>query len=194
MRRRTLRGLLAAAGAAALLAAAPAGHGRAATIEGVTFVQRVSAHGTPLALHRAALLSRFFIKGYVAALYLGPGATPETVLRDVPKRLEIEYLRDFRAEQFAEATRQFVARNVDAATYARLRPKIERLNGLYRDVKAGDRYALTYVPGWGCELALNGEALGRIQGEDFQAAVFSIWLGPDPVSEDLRRDLLGTPS
>jgi hypothetical protein len=56
-------------------------------------------------------------------------------------------------------------------------------------VKPGDRYALTYVPGVGTELALNGTTLGTVEGADFAAAVFAIWLGPQAIDESLKTQL-----
>jgi hypothetical protein len=57
-------------------------------------------------------------------------------------------------------------------------------------VQPGNRYSLTYIPGKGTELALNGVPQGVIEGADFAAAVFSMWLGPKPISESLKKDLL----
>ena len=70
------------------------------------------------------------------------------------------------------------------------RPSLDRINALYRDVKPGDRYSLTYLPGRGTELALNGEPLGLIAGSDFASAYFSIWLGPKPLDAALKAQLL----
>ena len=36
-----------------------------------------------------------------------------------------------------------------------------------------------------------GTPLGNIEGEDFAAAVFAIWLGQAPIDEDFRDTLLG---
>ena len=72
----------------------------------------------------------------------------------------------------------------------RLRGRLERLNAAYRDVKPGDRYALTYLPGRGTELSLNGSPLTVIEGADFAAAYFGIWLGRRPIDEKLKRELL----
>ena len=58
-----------------------------------------------------------------------------------------------------------------------LQSRIDNLAALYRDVKPGDRYALTYIPDEGTTLSLNGETLGSIPGDDFARAVFAIWLG-----------------
>jgi hypothetical protein len=81
---------------------------------------------------------------------------------------------------------------VSAEQYAALHERIEALAGLYRDVKPGDRYALTYVPDKGTTLSLNGEPLGSIPGDDFANAVFAIWLGDKPIDVKFRNQLLGT--
>ena len=68
------------------------GTGGAKQIEGVQFADRYDAGGTRLPLNCVGLLRYMvFIKGYVAALYLGEGVSPDGVLADVPKRLEIDY-------------------------------------------------------------------------------------------------------
>src|SRR5512135_2715049 len=137
------------AGAAMLVLAMPAAMPAGAReIEGVQFTDRVTVAGTPLELNCLGLLRYMVvIKGYVAALYLGDGVQPDHVLTDVPKRLEIDYFYAIKAGDFAKATDEWIAANVDAATMAKLRPRIDTLNALYVDVKPGDRYALTYVPG-----------------------------------------------
>jgi hypothetical protein len=39
-----------------------------------------------------------------------------------------------------------------------------------------------------------GEAAGAtVEGADFAAAIFSIWIGPHPLNESLRSTLLGVP-
>jgi hypothetical protein len=168
-----------------------AGAAAAMKIEGVEFASQVRVSSATLDLHNAALLRyRLFIKAYVGALYLAPGIAADRVLDNVPKRLEIEYFWSISAVDFAAATIQGIANNVDARTLAKLRPRIDRINQLYRDVKPGDRYSLTYVPGVGTELSLNGQPLGSIDGSDFAAAIFAIWLGPSPIDESFRDDLL----
>ena len=79
---------------------------------------------------------------------------------------------------------------MDAQTYERLRSRIEYHNSMYQDVQPGDRYSLTYIPGKGTELALNGESKGVVEGDDFAAALFSIWLGSKPISESMKKELL----
>jgi hypothetical protein len=164
----------------------------AAEIEGVTFPDRYVVQGVDLELNGTALLRyRVFFKVYVAALYLGQGVAPEDLFADTPKRLEIEYFYAFKAADFAKSTIEGIARNVAPGAFEDLQPRIEEMNRLYRDVAPGDRYALTYLPGVGTELSLNGAPLGRVAGAGFGAAMFSIWLGDVPLDSDLKRRLLG---
>jgi hypothetical protein len=163
----------------------------AAEIEGVVFAERIRVDDHTLLLNNVGLLRyKILFKGYVAALYLGEGANPREALADVPKRLEIEYFWAIEGSAFAKAGEEALAQNVPAETLQSLRQGLDRINGLYEDVKPGDRYSLTYLPAVGTELARNGKLLGVIEGADFAAAYFSIWLGPRPVSEALKEKLL----
>ena len=166
--------------------------GAAAELEGVHFADQVRAGDATLRLSCVGLLRyRLFIKAYVAALYLGDGADAGDVLADVPKRLELSYFWSISGADFGKAGDQILMQNVDAQTLAALRPRLDRINAWYRDVKPGDRYSLTYVPGVGTELALNGDRLGVVEGADFAAAYFRIWLGDNPIDSPLRNQLLG---
>jgi hypothetical protein len=161
-------------------------------IEGVRFANEIRDGAATLRLSDVGLLRyRYVIKAYVAALYLGEGVQPTDVLSDAPKRLEIEYFYAIKAPGFANATSEGIAANVSPEGLAKLRSRIDRMNTLYRDVKPGDRYALTYLPGVGTTLALNGVTLGTVEGADFAAALFAIWLGPKAIDESLKTQLLG---
>jgi hypothetical protein len=48
-----------------------------------------------------------------------------------------------------------------------------------------------YLPDEGTTLSRNGESLGSIPGDDFARAVFSIWLGANPIDKNFRDLLLG---
>ncbi|MCG8591273.1 MAG: chalcone isomerase family protein [Proteobacteria bacterium] len=163
----------------------------AGEIEGVEFADQIAVEDQNLALSGLGLLRyRVLFRGYVAGLYLPAGTAPERVLDDVSKRLEIEYFWAIRAGDFARAADAFLERNADPATRAALAERVARLHAGYRDVSPGDRYALTYQPGRGTSLALNGQELVRIPGADFAAAYFAIWLGPEPLNDSLRNQLL----
>lgn len=163
----------------------------ALTVEKIPFADSTTIGGKPVPLRNAALLRYLkLIKAYVAALYLPEGVKAEEVLSDVPKRLEISYLVSIKGPDFDKGAAPVLKRNQEPAELTKLQRRIDRINAAYKDVKPGDRYALTYLPGRGTELALNGTPLTVIEGADFAAAYFGIWLGREPIDEKLKRDLL----
>jgi hypothetical protein len=162
------------------------------TVEGVGFKREVRVNDATLALRGCGLLRyMIFIKAYVAAFYLPESVRSEDALTDVPKHLEIEYFHPIVAQDFAKATRASISQNTSLMTYQGLRPKIDALNALYRDIAPGDRYALTYIPGQGTTLSWNGQPLGTVAGREFAAALFGIWLGSNPLDRNLKDLLLG---
>ncbi len=175
-----------------LLGTSPAFAGKA-TQDGVSLAREMTVNGQVLDLYGygTARYARVF-KVYVAGFY-GPQdiERDEVLTRDVTRRLEIEYLRSIDADDINEATRQMLERQLDEETYARVEDRFAYLAGLYEDVGEGDRYAFEYIPGEGGTLYFNGEAVGNVEGEDFARAYFGIWLGEEPLSSSLKRQLLG---
>ncbi len=177
------------------IAALTAHPGAAAELEGVHFPDQVRAGDATLRLSCTGLLRyKRIIKAYVAALYVADGAASDNVLADVPKRLELSYFWSIAASDFGTAGDKILAENAAPPTLAALRSRLDQINAWYRDVKPGDRYALTYIPGIGTELALNDQPIGVIDGADFAAAYFRIWLGEHPIDTQLRDQLLACPS
>jgi hypothetical protein len=169
----------------------PAAPGKA-TVEGVAFNREVRVDDATLALRGYGLLRyMIFIKAYVAAFYLPESVRSEDALTDVPKHLEIEYFHPIAAQDFGKATSASISQNTSLVTYQGLKPRVDELNALYRDIAPGDRYALTYLPGRGTTLSWNGQPLGTVAGREFAAALFGIWLGPNPLDSNLKNLLLG---
>jgi Chalcone isomerase-like len=163
-----------------------------AVIEGVEFNKKLATKEATLDLRGTGLLRYMvFIKAYVGALYLPQDVPSAEVLSDVPKHLVLEYFHSIEGHKFGPATIASLKKNFDTETLDELMPRIEYHNSLYVDVKPGDRYSLTYVPGQGTKLRLNGVERGTIEGADFAAAIFSIWLGAKPMDNKFKRSLLG---
>lgn len=162
-----------------------------AEIHGIRFDDLLRIGDTALALNGVGLFRYAIVfKVYAGALYLGAGARPGQILDDVPKRLEVQYLRAFKGPEFGDAGDEVLARNVPPGVLARIRERLARMNSYYEDVVPGDRSALTYLPGRGTELSINGRSKGWVEGADFAAAYFQIWFGKEPLSESFRDQLL----
>ncbi len=156
------------------------------------FPPLVEAHGARMTLRGEALLRVGYIfRVYWAALHVGEGVPTDAVLDDVPKRLDIVYLRNISAADLIKAGDDMLRRHLNAEQLASIQSRVDEINRLYRDVRAGDRYTLTYVPGHGSELAFNGQPLGVIPGADFAGPYFGIWLDPRTDYKDFQAALLG---
>ena len=164
----------------------------AAKVPDVSFPDRYATDNMELKIRGTGVLRYMvFVKAYAGVLYLPEDVRSDDALSEVPKRLEVEYFHAIKGKDFGPATRKMIAENVDDLTYQRLEPKIELHSRMYEDVKPGDRYSLTYIPGKGTELALNGEPKGTIEGSEFAAALFSIWLGDKPIDKSFKKQILG---
>jgi hypothetical protein len=156
------------------------------------FSGSIQAGDRELVLRGQGLMRYLIFDLYNAALYLPENLPADKALEDVPKRLEAEYLRSLKKSDFNRSVHEYIVRNAGQQQYESLLPAIREHNALYRDVSAQDRYALSYVPGEGTTLELNGRPLGTVGGAAFASALFSIWLGDDPIDADLKRQLLNT--
>jgi len=161
------------------------------TIENTSFAKTVTIGEQRVPLHGAALLRwQKLVKVYVAALYLPEQTKPSEALSDIPKRLEISYLISIKGADFGKAAEPVLARNVSEEELVGLRSRIDRINAAYRNIKPGDRYALSYQPGKGTELSWNNQPLITIEGADFAAAYFGIWLGSKPLDKKFKKAVL----
>ena len=164
----------------------------AAQIEGVVFEDSYNARGRTLSLRGTGLLRYMvFIKAYVGAFYVDQNHKTRKAFDDVAKRLELHYFHAIPAADFVKSTTIMIEKNISPRQAERLRPFIDQMNALYKDVQPGDRYAATYIPGIGTELALNGKPLGIVPGFEFANAYLSIWLGKNPIDKGFRDHLLG---
>jgi hypothetical protein len=63
------------------------------------------------------------------------------------------------------------------------------------EVVAGSTIQFDWIPEKGTQLSVNGQAKGKeIAGEDFYTALLRVWLGKDPVQDDIKNGLLGKAS
>ncbi len=146
--------------------------------------QRLAIRGSGTAYY-----ARLF-RVYDAALYAPAGSGAANLVDgSAPRCLQIEYRRAVTRDLIVEAADTVLRRQ--GVPVAPLQGRLDRLNAAYRDVDPGDRYQLCHAPGGDTRLALNGQELIRIPGDDFAVAYFGIWLGAGAISEELRSALLG---
>ena len=111
-----------------------------------------------------------------------------------PKRIAIHMLRDVGADQFTEALADGMRANHSEAEMKALEPRVKELAAIMaelQEAKKGMAIALDWN-GSETKMLVQEKPVGRgIAGEDFYRALLRIWLGENPVQDDLKKALLG---
>jgi hypothetical protein len=144
-----------------------------------------------LKLKNQSVLSYLWVDVYAAALYAAPQMSARQALgARRSMRLELYYFRDIDREDVIEAAWVTLRRQHDTATLGRLRKELDALHASFRDIRPGDRYALTYAADSGLSLERNGEIAFTSRNSELANAYLGIWLAPGGLSERLRDKLL----
>jgi hypothetical protein len=173
----------------ALLTLGIGGSVRAASLAGVELPDTETVNGKTLVLNgmglREATVLR--VKAYVGGLYLEkPTSDPDTVINSRQcKRVTMVFLRDIDGSRLASgwADELRKAGGTEAS--------ISSFTSLIGDVKKGDKMSFTWCPDKGVEVAARGAVRGTVPGDDFARTLFTIWFGPEPGDENLKRGMLG---
>lgn len=160
-------------------------------IAGITIPESLN---TDLQLNGAGIRSKFFFKIYIAELYLEHPSTKAGEILDTPgrKRMTMHILYDeVTREKLVDGWNEGFSGNLTQEQLKALGSKIQQFNDLFIDVHEGEEIILDYTPDQGTAVSIAGELKGNVTGADFNRALLSIWLGKEPVGNDLRDALLG---
>ena len=165
----------------------------AAEVAGIKFDDKTRVANADLTLTGAGLRKRVFFQVYAIGLYVQERKA-DPLAQPGPKRVQIHMLRDVGAEQFTEALADGIKANHTEAETKALEPRVKQLGAIMagvKEAKSGMVIALDWT-GKETVVAIGGKPAGEpIQGEDFYRALLRIWLGDQPVQEDLKKALLG---
>jgi hypothetical protein len=161
-------------------------------VAGVNVPESTTVEGKTLHLNGAGLRKKVVFKVYVGGLYVETPSKDAATLTssDQVKRMQLSVLRSLSSQQVNEAIEEGFEKN-SKAQLAALKPRLAKLATMIPNVEKGDEILLTYVPGKGTVVSAKGAEKGVIEGKDFADALFAVWLGPNPVQEDLKKALLG---
>ena len=164
----------------------------AAEVAGVNVPDTATVDGKALKLNGAGLRKKALFKVYVAGLYV------ENTMRDAAallssnqmKSIRLHMMRDVKGTQISDSIRDGFQRN-SAAQQEKLKTRLDQLAGMFSDVSEGEEIALTWLPDKGTKVTVRGTDRGTIEGRDFADALFAVWIGPNPVQDDLKKALVG---
>lgn len=178
---------------AAVLALALALPAHAGSNSGVSMPDQVTVSGQKLQLNGMALRKKLVFKVYVAGLYL-PSAqknAAKVLSTDAPRHLVMEWVRDVDKDSICGGWYEGLEGNTPNAS-ADLKKDFDKLCSWMTDVKEGDQFVFTYLPGEGTTVKVKGKTAGTVPGREFADALFASWIGPNPgPGEAFKEDLMG---
>ncbi|MDQ6800879.1 MAG: chalcone isomerase family protein [Acidobacteriota bacterium] len=163
------------------------------TVAGVKLDDSVSVNGQNLVLNGAGIRKKFFIKVYAGALYLTARQSDAAAIlaADAPRRMVMHFVYSVGKGKIAEAWEEGLEDNVKNAS-AEVKANFKTLASWMEDVKDGQRIVLTYVPGTGTMVDVNGHAKGTLTGKPTADAILATWIGPKPgPGNDFKKAVLG---
>jgi hypothetical protein len=164
-------------------------------VGGVKLPDTLSAGGKNLVLNGAGIRTKFFIKVYVAGLYLGQkGSNAQAIVNaDEVMAVRLQVISGLvDSKKMEKATMEGFESATDG-NIAPIKAQIDQFMGLTFKEKTAvnDYFDFINVPGKGVEVYKNGTLKGTIEGLAFKKALYGIWLGDKPVQADLKDLMLG---
>jgi hypothetical protein len=178
------------AAALSLLLALPAGAG---TLADVTMPDKAEVKGQSLVLNGMGLRKKFVIKVYVAGLYLPQKekSAQKILSGDTPHRMVMHFLYGVSKDQMCDAWNEGLEANTPNPS-ADVKKAFTTLCGWMEPIDKGKQLVMTYVPGEGTQVEVNGKVKGTIPGAAAADAILATWIGPDPApGADFKKALLG---
>jgi hypothetical protein len=131
-------------------------------------------------------------KVYVGGLYLeAPSKDAAAIVAaDAPKAVKMHFMRGIGKDKLVEAFREGFEGNAKEKAAAQ-KASVDKLLSWLPDVKDGDVWTFAYDPAKGTTFWSGEKEVGTIEGKDFAQVLFSVWLGPKPPTEDLKKGMLG---
>lgn len=109
-----------------------------------------------------------------------------------PFALELIYRRNIKRDALVQASLDEMRRTLGSRLdEKKLSQWQQEMQQAFVDVAPGQQITGVYLPGLGCRFYVNGQLHHEVADLEFARAFFSIWLGPEPHSPQLREDLLG---
>jgi Chalcone isomerase-like len=165
----------------------------AGTLADVTLPDKAEVKGQSLVLNGMGLRKKFVIKVYVAGLYLPQKekSAQKILAADTPHRMVMHFLYGVSKDQMCEAWNEGLEANTPNAS-AEVKKGFATLCGWMEPIEKGKQIVMTYVPGEGTHVEVNGKMKGTIPGAATADAILATWLGPKPgPGDDFKKAVLG---
>ena len=145
----------------------------------------LTAAAQELALNGAGTRKAFFIDLYTCSLWVAAPTRSEDELlnRDTPARVKILVHGNPPGAAPPEDWAALLKSELSGKYY-----KLTKRT--YRDLEEGDEIIVQYPDGEGTSVSVNGEHILTDPGRALMVAILEQWIGPEPVSDELKVALL----
>jgi hypothetical protein len=171
----------------------PAAPACARAIAGLHFADTLHVQEARFTLSGVASYKKFGFPVLVAALWLAHAERdPDKILiEDMPRRYVTHFQRGVSSRRVCRAWNEGLDANSPGAS-GEVKQQFQTLCLWIHDFRAGDEIAVTYLPGRGSIVELDGTRVGEIPGKGFADAYFACALGPRPsLGKGFKKALLG---
>jgi Chalcone isomerase-like len=166
----------------------------AGSLAGVNLPDKAEVKGQSLVLNGMGLRKEYaFVKVYVGGLYLQQKekSAAKVMSSDEPRRIVMHFLYSVNKDQMCTAWNEGLERNTPNAP-ADVKKGFQTLCSWMEPIPKGHELVLTYVPGEGTTVEVNGKSKGTLPGKPTADAILGTWIGPDPApGADFKKAVLG---
>jgi len=160
----------------------------------VKFPKTLKVGETELTLKGVGERSKFFVEVYLGGLYSGEKISDAKMLVKSNEAMAIRLLITsnlITSEKMAAATREGFEKSTDG-NVASIKYQVDKFIEVFKEsIEKNDAYNIIYLQEEGVSVYKNDQLKIKIKGLEFKEALFGIWLGDDPVDDDLKLGMLG---
>lgn len=165
------------------------------TISGVTLPATMKVGNSILVLNGGGVRTKFFMDMYVAGLYVTNKNTNGDAISKANDATAVR-LHIVSSLVTTDRMKEAILEGFKKSTGDKLAPLQARIDKFVKvfslePITKGNEFDITFTPSGGVQIAKNGKVLETIEGLDFKAALWGIWLGSDPADSGLKKGLLG---
>ncbi len=169
---------------------------QAVEFEGFDFPSVIKIENETLILNGLAIRKAtiFNIRVLVAALYLPEvSGDADAILKTAGgKQLQIRFLKNLSAKTIANTWAEQLVKNCSGDCHL-IMEKSKELEGLLTNIGTRDLLKITFSKTH-VTMAGSTQKSGMIEGVEFSNAFLRIWIGANPLNEDLKKSLLSLPT
>jgi|HigsolmetaAR204D_1030405.scaffolds.fasta_scaffold02026_7 hypothetical protein len=155
-------------------------------VAGVRLPASIAPFGQAMSLVGCGVRQRLWADLYVVSLYTGDTGPGPWVIGDPglsqAVRLDIVY-----GGRMPDALPSDWLRRLEGTLTPDL---VQAVESFYRGIQKGDAVVIAYDPQAGTLVTLNDQPIRQLPGWDLMQAMMNLWIGPNPVSADLKERLL----